>query len=186
MPAKSDCVRTRFHPCFINIFFTSVPMSMPISRYILPLGVIQCFAFFAMDSYAARPLLFAYNAMSGSWVAASFTRVSVRAIYGGFDTIISNVWPKLCGRQNVVCIVFILLHKLCVRMFRRATRNARYDLSIAVPCALDMFLHNAQIMHPVPVPRSKIVGAVSDAQSEITADTSVSVSGRGSKVCQFV
>lgn len=170
----------------MNMFFMSVPMSTPISRYILPYGFSQCVAFLAIDSYACNPLFFAYNANLGSWVAASFTRLSPCAIYGGFDTMISNVSPKLCGRSNVVRTVFIFSVNWCARMFLRATRRARCDLSIAVPCASGIFLHNAQIMHPVPVPRSKIFGAYPGIQSEITADTSVSVSGRGSNVWRFV
>lgn len=71
-------------------------------------------------------------------------------------------------------------------MFLRATCRARRDLSIAVPCALGIFLHNAQIIHPVPVPKSRIFGVMSGIQSEITAETSVSVSGRGSNVWRFV
>ena len=46
-----------------------------------------------------------------------------------------------------------------------------------------MFFANAHIMHPVPVPKSKMCRAESFMQSEITADTNVSVSGRGSSVC---
>ena len=99
---------------------------------------------------------------------------------------ISNVSPKLCGRSNVRHMVFILLSNWCVRIFLRATRMARCDLSIAVPCASGIFLHNAQIMHPVPVPRSRMFGVCSGRQSEITAETNVSVSGRGSSVCLFV
>lgn len=113
MPEKSDSVRIKFHPCFINMFFTSSPMSIPISRYILPCGLSQCVAFLAIDSYAAKPLFFAYNANFGSCVAASFTRLSPYAIYGGFDTMISNVSPKLCGRSNVVRMVFILSFNWC-------------------------------------------------------------------------
>ena len=71
-------------------------------------------------------------------------------------------------------------------MFFRAIRIARNDFSIAVPCASGMFLHNAHIMQPVPVPRSRMLYGVSDKQSDITAETSVSVSGRGSSVCVFV
>ena len=80
MSDKSDSVLIKFQPRFINMFLTSIPMLIPISRYNLPYGFNQCMAFFAIDSYAARPLFFAYNAMRGSCVAAWFTRASPHAI----------------------------------------------------------------------------------------------------------
>ena len=106
---------------------------MPISRYILPSLVIHDFAFLAIDSYAANPLFFAYRAIAGSCVAASFTRLSLYAIYGGFDTIISNGLSNCIFALKSARRVCMRSVKLCVLILWRAIRNARLDLSIAMP-----------------------------------------------------
>ena len=156
MPARSDSERDRLQPWCKKIFFILVPWSMPISRYSLPYGFIHLWAFFAIDLYAPRPLSFAYSAIFGSWVAALFTRGSFCAIYGGFETIMSNFLPKSCGWSNVACFVFIFASSPSVFMLWRATCSARCDLSMASPPEFAMFFTSAQIMQPVPVPRSSM------------------------------
>ena len=186
MPDKSFSVRCKFQPLDIKMFFISIPWSIPISRYNLPFCFSHRDAFFAMDLYALSPLSSAYKAMAGSKVAPRLTRSSLGAIYGGFDTIISNFVPKSPICSKVACFVLILSVRFKVRILRFATRRARLDLSIAIPDAPWMFLTNAHIIQPVPVPRSSIFGALSVVLSDIAAETKVSVSGRGSSVCRFV
>ena len=99
---------------------------------------------------------------------------------------ISNVSPKLCGLLNVVRIVLILSDRFNLRILCRATRNARRDLSIAIPEELGIFRARLHMMQPVPVPKSKIRGDVQSLHWVITDSTNVSVSGRGSSVCLFV
>ena len=157
IPAKSISERTNFHPAVVNIVRTSRPAPSPISRYILPPRVIHLRAFFAIAIYAANPLSSAYSAIFGSCDAPISTRVSPRAIYGGFDTIMSNR-----GWRIMFCFVKspIFTETLSVtfksRTFFRATRAAPHDFSIAKTCAFGMFFANATAMHPVPVPRSRI------------------------------
>ncbi len=159
---------------------------MPISKYNLPSFFNQLCAFFAIDSYAANPLFFAYNAILGSCRAPLFMFGSFFAMYGGFDTMISYLSDMLGACSNDACFVRILSANPNVLILRRATRRAAWDLSIAVPCAFLMFFTNAQIMHPVPVPKSNIFTGVSSILSDMTAETNVSVSGRGSKVWRLV
>ncbi len=90
MSPRSVSERTKSQPFEMNVVFISVPWSMPISRNSLPSFFIHFFAFFAIAWYAASPLFVAYNAILGSWVAPMSTRGSLWAIYGGFETIISN------------------------------------------------------------------------------------------------
>lgn len=183
---RSYSLRMNFQPLRIKISLISAPWLMPISKYILPPLVNHMGAFFAIDLYAANPLSGAYRAIFGSCVAPMSTRLSLCAIYGGFETIISNVWLKLYGWSKDVRIVFICFDNCNVWMFLRATRRARRDLSTATPVAPSRFFINAQMMQPVPVPKSSICGDGLFLVSFNTADTNVSVSGRGSNVCRLV
>lgn len=159
-------------------------MSMPISRYMLPRGFIHLRAFFAISRYAPKPSGSAYRAFLGSCMAPLLTRVSPRAMYGGLDTIISKRSDTAFARLKDLCIIFMRSFNPSACTLRRATRTAPRDMSSPIPVAPGIFFTSAAIIHPDPVPKSRIFGAC--ALSAITASTSVSVSGRGSRVCRFV
>ena len=97
---------------------------------------------------------------------------------------ISNFSRGDRGFAKVPCFILILSRRFSFFMFRRATRSAPREISTAVPVAESIFLTSAAIMHPVPVPKSKILGACHP--SDKTDSTNVSVSGRGSSVLRFV